>query len=262
MATTVILGFMELEEAVTYRMAYGLAGDLAEGHEDVLAGRHRLNPAAGGPLEQTWPWSSADPSWQMSRAGNWCARRSTRWRSGGRSGAAPKADRPVPAGGPRHLPAGPARRGERPRPGFRWGGVAPCARRHTGHFLSRRSISDPKAPRSQGEPNRPGRQRPCSPRPLPGSGTEGECPRRRDPAIPGQGAERRLSPPVEDVPTVSTATDPPITPPPPRSLESRGAVVLPARPFTLDRHPAQPPPIPSPGRGTGKAPGLPQERPH
>ena len=39
---------MELEEAITYRMAYGLAGDLAEGGEVNHPGRWRSNSAAGG----------------------------------------------------------------------------------------------------------------------------------------------------------------------------------------------------------------------
>jgi hypothetical protein len=39
---------MELDESVLYRLAYGLAADLAEADQDVLAGRHRNNPAAGG----------------------------------------------------------------------------------------------------------------------------------------------------------------------------------------------------------------------
>jgi hypothetical protein len=43
---------VELDEAILYRMAYGLAADLAEACEHRLAGPHALNPAAGGTLEQ------------------------------------------------------------------------------------------------------------------------------------------------------------------------------------------------------------------
>jgi hypothetical protein len=43
---------MDLEESVLYRMAYDLAADLAEADQDVLHGRWRSNPAAGGSGEQ------------------------------------------------------------------------------------------------------------------------------------------------------------------------------------------------------------------
>jgi hypothetical protein len=43
---------MDLHEAVTYRMAYGLAGDLAEGADANHTGRWRSNAAAGGELSQ------------------------------------------------------------------------------------------------------------------------------------------------------------------------------------------------------------------
>ncbi len=43
---------MRLEESILYRLAYGLAADLAEADQDVLAGRYRNNPAAGGTQER------------------------------------------------------------------------------------------------------------------------------------------------------------------------------------------------------------------
>jgi hypothetical protein len=42
---------MEFNEAVLYRMAHGLAAELAEASEHRLSGRWRSNPAAGGPAD-------------------------------------------------------------------------------------------------------------------------------------------------------------------------------------------------------------------
>lgn len=42
---------MNLDECVLYRMAYGLAADLAEAKLDRLPGRHVANRAAGGTAE-------------------------------------------------------------------------------------------------------------------------------------------------------------------------------------------------------------------
>jgi hypothetical protein len=42
---------MELNEAVTYRLAFGLADQLLEAKVHMGSDRYRLNPAAGGDLE-------------------------------------------------------------------------------------------------------------------------------------------------------------------------------------------------------------------
>jgi hypothetical protein len=42
---------MDLDEAVVYRMAYGLAAQLAEADRHRFPGRWRSNAAAGGSLE-------------------------------------------------------------------------------------------------------------------------------------------------------------------------------------------------------------------
>src|SRR4051812_33970879 len=42
---------MELDEAILYRLAFGLAGQLREADEHRFPGRHRSNAAAGGELE-------------------------------------------------------------------------------------------------------------------------------------------------------------------------------------------------------------------
>ena len=42
---------MELHEAVTYRLAFGLADQLLEAKVHMGADRYRNNPAAGGDLE-------------------------------------------------------------------------------------------------------------------------------------------------------------------------------------------------------------------
>ncbi len=42
---------MDLEAAVLYHLAFGLASDLAEAHEHNFPGRWRANAAAGGTVE-------------------------------------------------------------------------------------------------------------------------------------------------------------------------------------------------------------------